>query len=63
MKKLIFLSIYLIIISQIAFSQNGDWQQKPGAATDIAVSANGSVWIIGTDRQTGGYGIYQWRNN
>jgi chitinase len=32
----------------------------PGAATDISVGANGSVWVIGTNVLPGGYGIYKW---
>ena len=31
----------------------------PGGATDIGVGANGSVWIIGSNRVSGGYGIYR----
>ena len=33
---------------------------RPGAATDIGVGANGSVWIVGTNPVAGGYGIYRW---
>ena len=33
---------------------------RPGFATDIAVGANGSVWVVGANRVTGGYGIYRW---
>ena len=40
--------------SRIAF------QLKPGAATDISQGADGSVWIIGTNPVSGGYGIYRW---
>ena len=29
----------------------GGWDQQPAAATDVAVGADGSVWVIGT---TGG---------
>jgi len=32
----------------------------PGAATDIGVNAAGQVWIIGTNKEGGGYGIYRW---
>ena len=35
------------------------WAQGPGAARDIAVGADGSVWIIGTNAVPGGYGIYE----
>ena len=33
---------------------------RPGFGTDIAVGANGSVWVVGTNPVPGGYGIYQW---
>ena len=36
------------------------WQRLPGNASDIGVSADGSVWAIGTDERGGGFGIYQW---
>lgn len=36
------------------------WQRVVGDATDIGVGADGSVWVIGTDERSGGYGIYHW---
>ena len=36
------------------------WEQLFGAAKDIGIGANGSVWIIGTNPVSGGYGIYRW---
>lgn len=36
------------------------WQRLPGNASDIGVGADGSVWAIGTDERSGGYGIYHW---
>jgi hypothetical protein len=36
------------------------WEQLFGAAKDIGIGANGSVWIIGTNPVNGGYGIYRW---
>lgn len=38
------------------------WKQLPGKATDIAVGADGSVFITGTDliSATGGYAIKKW---
>lgn len=35
------------------------WRQLHSTAYDIGVGANGSVWVIGTDPQPGGYGIYE----
>ena len=37
-----------------------DWVVHSGAATDIGVGADGSVWIVGTNPVAGGYGIYTW---
>lgn len=39
------------------------WTQQPGAATDIAVGIDGSVWVIGTDPVAGGYGVYFWNGS
>jgi hypothetical protein len=36
--------------------------QKPGAAREIGVGKNGSVWVIGTNAVPGGYGIYRWKD-
>lgn len=36
------------------------WVQQPGSASDIAIGADGSRWVIGTDPQAGGFGIYRW---
>jgi hypothetical protein len=36
------------------------WQRLPGAATDISVGADGSVWALGVTSVTGGYDIYHW---
>lgn len=41
------------------FSHFPNWRQVHGYAYDVAVAANGSVWVIGTDPQPGGYGIYR----
>lgn len=34
------------------------WQRLNGSAYDIGVGANGDVWVIGTDFEPGGFGIY-----
>ncbi len=31
------------------------WRRTPGSAIDV-----GDGWVIGTDRRSGGYGIYRW---
>ncbi|MCG8414031.1 MAG: hypothetical protein MI746_07415, partial [Pseudomonadales bacterium] len=40
------------------FTPFPEWRQLLGYAYDIGVGANGDVWVIGTDPQPGGYGIY-----
>lgn len=36
------------------------WAKVPGGATDIAVGANGAVWIVGGNRKKTGNDIYQY---
>ena len=33
----------------------------PGAARDIAIGADGSVWVIGLDPAPGGNGLHRWQ--
>ncbi len=42
---------------EIYFRYPGErrWQRAPGAAVDV-----GDGWVIGTDRRSGGFGIYRW---
>ena len=35
----------------------------PGRARDIGAGNDGSVWIIGTNKTPGGYGIYRWNGS
>ena len=35
------------------------WARWPGAAKDIGISSKGKVWVIGTNKEGGGYGIYR----
>ena len=43
------------------YRHNGKkWTMYPGSATDIGVNSAGQVWIIGTKKEGGGYGIYRW---
>jgi hypothetical protein len=43
------------------FRRSGtEWETIDGEATDIGIGADGSVWIIGTNPVSGGYGIYRW---
>jgi hypothetical protein len=41
----------------------GSWVRGPGALTDIALGADGSLWGLGTNPGPGGFGIYQWTNS
>jgi hypothetical protein len=50
-------------IHQIFSWNGGGWSQLPGAATDVAVGANGSEWAIGTKSVAGGYQIFQWNGS
>ena len=33
------------------------WELEPGAARDIGVGADGSVWVVGTGAVPGGFGM------
>jgi len=42
------------------YDYNGSkWTRLSGAAWDIGVGSNGKVWVIGTNKEAGGYGIYR----
>ena len=36
------------------------WERMPGAASDIAVGANGAVWVVGATPVDGGFAIHRW---
>jgi len=38
------------------------WKRAPGAAWNIAHNAN-KIWVIGTNKEAGGWGIYRWDSN
>ncbi|PCI76356.1 MAG: hypothetical protein COB20_10835 [SAR86 cluster bacterium] len=46
--------------NQLGLSIQPQWQRLLGSASDIGVGADGSVWAIGTDERSGGFGIYRW---
>jgi hypothetical protein len=52
------LAIVLLLGAQAIGAQ--EWSQVNGAARDVGVGANGTVWVIGTNPVQGGYGIYRW---
>jgi|LauGreStaDraftv2_3_1035109.scaffolds.fasta_scaffold02418_2 hypothetical protein len=39
------------------------WFQMPGAALDIGMGGNDALFMIGTNKLSGGYGIYRWASN
>jgi hypothetical protein len=45
---------------QIFRRVRNQWERLPGSGRDISVNASGEVWVIGTDRTDGGYGIFNW---
>lgn len=51
-------------IYRLLFNNNGGifWSQMPGAGTDIASGADGSLWVIGTNPVSGGGGIWVYAN-
>jgi hypothetical protein len=36
----------------------GRWERLPGAANDIGIGADGSVWVVGVNSRRGGYSIF-----
>ena len=46
--------------SALGIDTNPQWQRLEGGASDIGIGADGSIWVIGTDRRPGGFGIYYW---
>ncbi|MBT3530454.1 MAG: hypothetical protein HOF74_01335 [Gammaproteobacteria bacterium] len=46
--------------NQVGISTDPIWQRMLGEATDIAIGADGSAWVLGTDERKGGFGIYHW---
>jgi hypothetical protein len=48
--------MFSLVVSASAFA----WKKLPGAATDIAISPEGTVFILGTNQVEGGYAIYRW---
>ncbi len=47
-------------VSIVPITPAASWQQLPGAATDISVGTDGSVWALGVTQVAGGYDIYHW---
>jgi hypothetical protein len=45
---------------QIYHWTGSGWTPLRGAATDIAVGANGVIWMVGTNSLSGGHSVYRW---
>ncbi len=56
MRSFIFASLLLVIAVGFALAQG--WTEIPGIATDIAVDADGNVWIVGSAQR--GHLIFRW---
>ena len=52
-----------LIFGGIPAAYSQQWQLTDGAARDVGVGANGTVWVIGTSAVPGGYAIYKRANN
>lgn len=51
------IAAWLLQLGALGFAQNFGWTQATGLANDIGISATGAVWIVGSDKVAGGYGI------
>lgn len=52
---------YITNSSKRIFVFNGKrWSVWSGRANDIGVSPDGQMWVIGSNRQGGGHGIFRW---
>jgi hypothetical protein len=63
MYKTLIINSLVLFLATAMCAQNqlpGHWEQKPGAAKDIAIGGDGSVWVIGTNVEYGGFGIHKW---
>ncbi len=49
--------------NQIYRYDGHNWHQLPGGANDIAVGADGSVWILGSDEGQSGSSIHRWNGS
>jgi hypothetical protein len=47
-------------VGEIFKREGNAWKKLPGRAKDIGIGAEGSVYVIGTTPESGGYGIYKW---
>jgi len=35
------------------------WERLPGRAKDVCIGSEGTIWVIGTNKEGGGFGIYK----
>lgn len=52
---------WLINKKQEIYRKKGTtWQKMPGSASDIGIGADGSVWVVGTDKLDNGSSLFKW---
>jgi hypothetical protein len=51
---------FMVLMLLPCHAFGSSWERLPGAAKDIGIGADNSVWVIGTNSVQGGYGIYRW---
>lgn len=56
--RMLLLSAFLGTITLPA--QNQKWQTLPGSAIDLAIGADGSLWVIGTEMHEFGADVFKW---
>jgi len=43
--------------------RNNRWRRLPGKAKDVGVGADNTLWVIGSNKESGGYGIYKFNHS
>jgi hypothetical protein len=55
-----YLTTSLALSLFFSFESFADWDKIPGAANDIAAGNGDTIWVIGNDIESGGFGIHMW---
>ena len=56
MIKIFKILVFIISVGFVANAQN--FTKVPGAATDVAIAPNGSVYVVGTSKR-----VFKWNNS
>lgn len=53
---------YVTNVKGLIYNKRGaaKWKRLPGRAKDIGVGAEDTLWVIGTNKEGGGFGIFRW---